>query len=417
MDKVKRGSGLASPPKAESAGRGGHLRLPAGRSEDPPQADRTGPHVEIMKQTHGGDIYALARQLACPPDQIIDFSASINPLGISPRALKALEQAFNRLDHYPDPQSTVLKEQLSVYHHLTPQCLLVGNGSIELIYLLSRALKPKKVLIVSPTFSEYERACRLSGAKVDHLWLRARDGFRVKVDAVVKKTHKGMDMLFLCNPNNPTGQLLTREEIRWLLKRLADSSTLVVLDEAFIDYQPEQSLLASALGGPDSAGMNHPNLVVLRSFTKFFALSGLRVGYLVARPGLIERLQAAKEPWSVNTLAQIAAGESLQDTIYVKESLRFMEMERARFISALSSIPGFLILPSHANFVLIRIVNQAISVQSLYESLVLEGLLVRDCESFRGLGPGYLRVAIKRQEDNGRLCRAILTAVRQAPSS
>ncbi len=389
MDKVKRGSGSASP----SAGRGGKL----------------GPHIETMKQVHGGNIYALARQLACPPDQIIDFSASINPLGISPRALRSLDQALNRLDHYPDPHSTVLKEQLSVYHHLKPQCLLVGNGSTELIYLLPRALKPKKVLIVSPTFSEYERACRLNGAKVDHLWLRARDEFKVKVDAVVKKAHEGTDMLFLCNPNNPTGQLLSREEIRWLLKKLADTSVFVVLDEAFIDYQPEQSLLASALGEPDNAGMNYPNLVVLRSFTKFFALSGLRVGYLVARPGLIKKLISEKEPWSVNTLAQVAAGESLQDTLYIKESLRFMEMERPRFISALSSIPGLLVLPSHANFVLIRLVKHAVSVQGLYESLASEGLLIRDCTSFRGLGPGYLRVAVKKQEDNMRLCRAILT--------
>ncbi|MCI0528863.1 MAG: pyridoxal phosphate-dependent class II aminotransferase, partial [Nitrospira sp.] len=287
--------------------------------------------------------------------------------------------------------------------HLAPRCLLVGNGSTELIYLLPRALRPKKVLIVSPTFSEYERACRLSGAKVDHLWLSARDGFRVKVDAVVKRAHKNISMLFLCNPNNPTGQLLSREEIQWLLKRLADTSTLVVLDEAFIDYQPEQSLL----GPPDRTWMNYPNLVVLRSFTKFFALSGLRVGYLVARPGLIERLKAAKEPWSVNTLAQIAAGESLQDALYIKESLRFIDMERPRFISALTSIPGFLILPSHANFVFIQVVHPAISVQNLYESLALEGLLIRDCESFKGLGSGFLRVAIKRQEDNRRLCRAI----------
>jgi threonine-phosphate decarboxylase len=300
-----------------------------------------------------------------------------------------------------------LKEQLSLYHHLSTQCLLIGNGSTELIYLLPRVLKPPKVLIVSPTFSEYEQACRLSGARVDHLWLQERDEFRVDVDAIVKRARKGMDMLFLCNPNNPTGHLLTQEEIRWLVKKLASGSTLVVLDEAFIDYQPEQSLLASALDGPDSAVMNHPNLVVLRSFTKFFALSGLRVGYLVAQPGLIERLKAGKEPWSVNTPAQIAAGESLQDSIYIKESLKFMEMERPWFISALASIPGLFVLPSHANFVLIRVVNPAVTVQNLYEALASEGLLIRDCTSFKGLGPGYLRVAIKKMEDNRRLCQAI----------
>lgn len=354
---------------------------------------------EMNEQVHGGDIYSLARRLSCSPDQIIDFSASMNPLGVSPRALRAIKQVLDGLDHYPDPKSTVLKEQLSAYHHLPPQCFLVGNGSTELIYLLPRALKPQKVLMVSPTFSEYERACRLSGAKVCHLGLRERDEFRVHVEAVVKKAQKGMDLLFLCNPNNPTAQLLSREEIQWVVKKLADFPALVVVDEAFIDYQPDQSLLEGV--------RDYPNLVIFRSFTKFFALSGLRVGYLVARPGLVERLQAKQEPWSVNTLAQIAAGESVLDTTYIKESLRFMETERPRFVSALSSIPGLLTFPSSANFVLVRLLKQALSVQNLYQSLASQGLLIRDCESFRGLGPGYLRVAIKKQEDNRRLCQAI----------
>jgi threonine-phosphate decarboxylase len=374
---------------------------------------------QVNKQIHGGNIYALARQLACLPDQIIDFSANINPLGISPRALRSFDQTLNNLDHYPDPHCAMLKEQLSDHHRLKPQGLLVGNGSTELIYLLPRALKPKKVLIVSPTFSEYERACRLSGAKIDHLWLRPRDQFRVKIDAIVKKAHKGVDMIFLCNPNNPTGQLLLREEIQWLLKKLSNTSTWVVLDEAFIDYQPEQSLLASPLGGPDRVVTNDSHLVVLRSFTKFFAISGLRVGYLVARPGLIKKLISEKEPWSVNTLAQVAAAESLQDAVYIKESLRFMETERPRYVSALSALPGLLTLPSHANFVLVRLVEQTISVQNLYTSLASEGLLIRDCSSFRGLGPGYFRVAVKRQDDNRRLFQAIRTAlpVQQAVSS
>jgi threonine-phosphate decarboxylase len=146
---------------------------------------------------------------------------------------------------------------------------------------------------------------------------------------------------------------------------------------------------------------------VLRSFTKFFALSGLRVGYLVGRPGFIKRAEAVREPWSVNTLAQIAAGESLQDTQYIKESLKFMETERPTFSAALSSVPGLRILPSHANFILIQAVKKTISTQGLYDSLASEGLLIRDCMSFKGLGPGYLRVAVKRPEDNRRLCRAI----------
>lgn len=364
-----------------------------------------------VKQVHGGDIYSLARRLGLLEEQIIDFSASINPLGISPLALKAVRGALNRLDHYPDPQTTRLKERLSVYHHISPQRLLVGNGSTEFIYLLPRVLKPKKVLIVSPTFTEYERASRLSGAAVHHVWSGARDEFRISVEKIYRGCQKGIDLLFLCNPNNPTGQLLSREEVLWLVKRVSRMPIQVVVDEAFIDYEADQSILStlSTRDGGDSDGTMtaHPNLVVVRSFTKFFGLSGLRVGYLVAQPGLCRKLGAAKEPWSVNTLAQIAAGESLLDTTYIKESLRFMEIERPTLISSLSSIQGITLFPSHANFVLIRIVGQGDSSQGISGYLASQGLLVRDCQSFKGLGSGYIRVAIKREEENRRLYRLV----------
>ena len=359
--------------------------------------------AEIVRQVHGGDIYSLARRLGCPEDQITDFSASVNPLGISPRALTAITGSLGRLNYYPDPQTKQLKEQLSAHHCIPPQCLLIGNGSTELIYLLPRVLRPKRVLIVSPTFSEYEKACQLIGARIHEVRLQAQDEFQISADSIVSQYRKGIDMLFLCNPNNPTGQLLPQEEILWLVKQAARWSILVVADEAFMDYLPDQSLLSL----PHKGAIDHPNLVVLRSFTKFFALSGLRAGYLVARPGLIKKLEARREPWSVNTLAQIAARESLLDEAYIKESLRFMEAERPKFISEFSSIPGIQIIHSQANFVLMQVTKQRLTAQDLYESLALQGLLLRSCESFKGLGPEYLRVAIKRREENKRLCQAM----------
>jgi threonine-phosphate decarboxylase len=359
--------------------------------------------AKILRQIHGGDIYSLARRLGCPEDQITDFSASINPLGVSPRALTAITECLDKLDHYPDPQAIRLKEQLSAHYRLPSESLLMGNGSTELIYLLPRALKPKKVLIVSPTFSEYEKACQLMGAKIRDVRLQAQDGFRVSLDSIDRQYRKGIDMLFLCNPNNPTGQHLYREEILWLVKQAARGSTLVIVDEAFMDYLPDQSLLSL----PGHGAMAHSNLVVLRSFTKFYALSGLRIGYLVAKPDLIRRLGARQEPWSVNTLAQIAARESLLDETYIKESLRFMEVERPQFISELSSIPGIRTFHTQANFVLMQVANPRLSAQDLYESLALQGLLLRSCKSFKGLGSGYLRAAIKRQDENNCLCQAM----------
>lgn len=359
------------------------------------------------KQEHGGDVYSLARSLGWPEDRIIDFSANINPLGISPRAQQAIQAALKGLDRYPDPQVARLKDCLADYHHLSAQSFLVGNGATELIHLLPRVLKPKNALILVPAFSEYERASRLAGAAIHRVGLNVRDGFRINVETVAQKCSKGIDLLFLCNPNNPTGRLLAREEIVWLVKKVARCSTWVVVDEAFIDYAPDQSVLSC----PQNLVDHSSNLIVLRSFTKFFALSGLRVGYLSTQSALVKKLQIAKDPWSVNTLAQIAARESLLDVEYIKESLRFMETEKPRFLSLLDRIPGIQIFPSQANFVLIRVAKRGATAYRLFGSLARTGILVRGCESFGGLGPGFLRVAVKRREENDRLAQALRTAL------
>lgn len=333
----------------------------------------------------------------------MDFSANINPLGPSPRALEALREALDQLDRYPDPQGFELKEMLSLHHRISPRSLLIGNGSTEIIHLLPRVLKFRRALIPSPTFSEYARACRLSGVAVDYLPLNSQKGFRMSADEVLRRCERhAIDLLFLCNPNNPTGQIMTREELEWLLGRLKGKGTSVIVDEAFMDYQPDQSLCLGFKKGRVPSG-----LVVLRSLTKFYALAGLRIGYLIADSSWVRRLESAREPWTVNVLAQVAAVESIRDEAHAKKSLEFMILERKRFMKMFSGLAGFQLFPTVTNFALIRILRKHFSQDGFLAYLDSRGILVRDARTFRGLGSNSIRLAIKLPHENDLLFHEI----------
>jgi len=346
---------------------------------------------------HGGNIYHFSRKYGIPVDEMSDFSASINPLGPSPRALKAYRQAARMLDSYPDPDCTLFTDSLSRHHNVPAASILPGNGSTELIYLLPRTLKPKRVVVLSPGFSDYERAAVLAGCRLLTVKLTAKDGFRPDIKAITR-TLAADDMLFLCNPNNPTGVLVDKEAVLQLVKAAGKKGAFVVLDEAFVDYAPGASVIAEA------AGM--PGVAVLRNFTKFFGMPGLRAGYLVARPSLVKKLRARQEPWSVNTPAQAAAAASLEDETYINKSLGLIERERKFLSSALSAVDGLKPLPGSANFLLVKL-EKGPGAPALCEELAKSGVLVRDCSNFRGLGGGYIRVAVRTRTENERLVRLI----------
>ncbi len=360
---------------------------------------------ELM-QHHGGDIYGLARRLGREPGEIIDFSANINPLGISPRADEALRRKLDLLPHYPDPDSTELRDCLSEYHALPSRRILVGNGSTELIYLLARALKPREVVIGFPTFGEYERACRQAGATIRWAEQRHGDPPPKRLEGLLRAATPSTDLIFLCNPNNPTGWLYSPDEVRWLAACLGPQIRLV-LDEAFIDYCPGHSLVP----GDTPAGLPRTdlpdNVVVLRSFTKFFALAGLRVGYLVGPNDLVTRLRGHREPWTVNTLAAAAAEYSRRDQTFIRASLDFMRMERPRFSKRLARLPGLTVFSSSANYLLIRFGWGMKAAQRTCARLSEQGILVRNCASFRGLGPQFVRLAVRKRDENELLCQTL----------
>jgi threonine-phosphate decarboxylase len=351
---------------------------------------------------HGGDVYAAARELVMPADSIIDFSASINPLGTPASVISELRRHLKGLRHYPDPSAAELVDEIARSTGLDPKMILCGNGSTELIYLVARALRPERVLIPAPAFAEYERACiaashfngnhsNTEGIKYYHI--EAKDKFRLNVDAFIDAI-KDRDMAFICNPNNPTGQLIRKSDIVLIADAARKSGCCLVVDEAFIDFIPGESIIKKVA--------ENPSLIVIRSLTKFFALSGLRIGYAVINPDLLGAITRLKEPWTVNSLAQIAGITALKDTAYQSRTFNVLRREKAYLEKGLKRL-GLDYYPSRVNFYLIRHNNAYNIVLQLRE----QGILVRDCSNFSGLDRSYIRIAVRTRRENMRLLAAL----------
>jgi threonine-phosphate decarboxylase len=294
---------------------------------------------------------------------------------------------------YPDPECRKLGRKLSTHLGIAREQILIGAGVTELIYLAMRALKPRHVLIPVPTFSEYERAVQLAGGRPLFLILKEDQTFLLNPDDVDSKL-QAAEMIALCNPNNPTGTVLPVAVLEEMIQRADAMGKALVVDESFVDFTPRHSLVSRI----QDAG----RLLILRSFTKFFSLAGLRLGYAVGSPELVNRLRPYREPWSVSSLAQIAGQQILDHpwrTDWIRQQIR---KEREFLTSALGRIPGLKPFPSQTNFILIK-VEASLTSTYVTQELAKTGVLIRDCSNFRGLSDEFVRVAVKRREDNKRL--------------
>ena len=349
-----------------------------------------------MKETfdHGGTVFAVARSLGVSPDAILDFSASINPLGPPQGVRGAVTSAFDRLVHYPDSTAAELRDALARRHGLLPGTICVANGSTELIYLVPRLAGGARGLVVAPPFSEYAKSLSRAGLEVDYLDLSPADGFALSLDFLDRRLAQGYDLLFLANPGNPTGALIPRDVVAEILRLCRSRGTFLVLDEAFIDFCEEESATPLVAQG-DGA-------VVLRSMTKFYAIPGLRLGYAVGSEEVIARLSFLREPWSVNTLAQAAGLACLADTDYPARTRALVERERARLSAGIGALPRLAAYPSAANYLLVRI-DAGPTARELAGRLLVERVLIRDCSSFRGLSERFFRVAVRGAGENMRL--------------
>jgi threonine-phosphate decarboxylase len=349
---------------------------------------------------HGGQVFAAARRRGVPVTSILDFSANINPLGPSPKALRRLRRDLPLIRFYPDVENRELRDLVAKQEGVDNRCILFGNGATQLLHLVSRVLTPKKALFAEPGFAEYRSAFSRAGSTIHAIRLSADIGFRLERTALFDAIRREHPFLILLGqPNNPTGTMVPHSLLSELIEACTRKHIHLVLDESFIEFTSHRSCAKLAA--------RKPYLLVLRSLTKFWALPGLRIGYLIAQAPLVEKLSSHLEPWSVNTLASSAAADSLRDAHFRRETLALLRRERTFLGERLSRLGWLRPLPSEANFLLVRIETDAFRSTELRQKLESRNILVRDGADFPGLGSRYVRIAIRDRRDNERLIDAL----------
>lgn len=359
-----------------------------------------------MKQTaampvHGGEVFRLAAQVGIEPENIIDFSANINPLGLPPGVDKVMRDSLKTLANYPEIGAESLRRCVALRHRLNEENVIVGNGSSALIYLLARVLKPRKALLWAPTFTEYERALNQVQCQVSNLktWDPKNP---LSLDEIIKSSVSAQpDLVFICNPNNPTGGLLSIVELERVVSAYQRVGIICVLDEAFIDFVGAQSSFATRVNDFD-------NLIVLRSLTKIYALAGLRCGYLLSGRTINRTLSHFLEPWSINSLALKAAIAALENgQEFIKRTISFVEGERDYLYNELQKISFLSPFSAHANYILVKL-EKGIDGEAVRRYLFSqEKILVRLCGDYVGLDQNYLRFAVKGKKDNCKLIKTL----------
>lgn len=341
----------------------------------------------MKEYVHGGDIYRH--------QQALDFSANINPLGTPESVIRAAQESMLRAAHYPDAHQEKLKQALSEYESVPSDWLICGNGAAELIFVLVQTLRPKKALIPAPTFAEYEQALRGVDCEVVYEILREENDFRMDA-TILEHLTEDLDMVFLCNPNNPTGVLIGEELLEQVVAVCERKNIWLVVDECFLDFvaEPDRMTLKGKLSGDRK-------LFLLKAFTKRYAMAGLRLGYGISgNAGLLCGMEQRMQPWNVSIPAQEAGIAALKEGAYVERARRMIEQEKYFLINELKKM-GYPVYGSEANYVFFR------GESDLYEKLLHEQVMIRDCSNYPGLTKGFYRIAVRLHEENERLIETI----------
>ena len=345
----------------------------------------------MRKAVHGGDIYTAREEFS---GRIVDFSANINPLGMPESVRRALCGCADACECYPDPFCRALVDALAKREGLPPEWILCGGGAADVIYRLAFALRPKTALLAAPCFAEYEQALTAAGCTPRFHTLREEEGFAL-TERFLDEISPETGLVFLCTPNNPTGVHIKQALLTEILHKCTQSGVIFALDECFVDFleEPERHSLLHALSG-------HKNLVVFRAFTKLYAIPGVRLGQCYCSDeALLERMALCGPPWSVSVPAQAAGLCALEETEYVRRTRALVGEERVFLKQGLAGL-GCTVVDSRANFLLFRA-----PVDGVAKALRTRGILLRCCDNYRGLRPGWLRAAVRTHEENVLLLR------------
>lgn len=345
----------------------------------------------MLNYVHGGDIQTYIDRHGFAP---LDLSANINPFGIPDAVRAAMHRAVDNCTQYPDPVCRAARQAIGAREGVNPDFLYCGNGAADVLDRLAAVLKPRKVLLTAPTFAEYERT--LSGAEIRVHNLRETDGFAL-TERILDEISPELDAVYLCNPNNPTGRTAQPELMREIVRKCTENGVKPVVDECFNDFLEDaaQHTLKDLLE-------SDPGLIILRAYTKMYAVPGVRFGWcMTADAALIEKLYHAGQPWNVSVIAQACAVAAANEPDWATETAKRIAEER-RFLSDSLSVHGLKVFPGEANFLLFRSNDTG-----LHKKLAEHGIMIRNCDNYRGLSAGYYRVAVKTREASERLLQII----------
>ena len=352
---------------------------------------------------HGGDIDSISSLYGISRSEIVDFSGNINPLGISPMAKTEMAKNLDLIATYPDRNYMSLRNSLSQFTGVAPEHIIVGNGSTELISLMIQMNRPKEILIIGPTYSEYERETNLIGGHVQYHQLKEEMDFRLDMDQLLSQLTNDIDMLVICNPNNPTSTCIHLSELKIILEKCKESGIFVMIDETYVEFV-ENMLDVTAT----SLVAHYDNLLILRGISKFFASPGLRLGYgMCSNLDLIGRMNNYKNPWTINILASFGAEVMLQDESYIHETKTLFHEERSWIYDEMSSWDNIKVYKPEANFVLFKLLDKDIKSRDIYDKMISQNMLIRDASSFPFLNDQFLRFCFLLPEQNKSLIMAL----------
>lgn len=353
---------------------------------------------------HGSDLEKIEQIYNIRKEEIVSFSANVNPLGISPLLRETLASHIDAITTYPDREYRSLRGCIAQYAGTDPENIIMGNGSTELISLFIQMEHPKKALIIGPTYSEYEREIALGGGTCLYYPLKEELDFVLDVEHFTSQLNESIDLLVVCNPNNPTSGAITRKTMRRILDVCKQNDIFVMVDETYVEFAEKEKEITSV---PLTAFYN--NIVILRGTSKFFAAPGLRLGYAITgNRDFVKSINTRKNPWTINSLAVVAGEIMFQDEGYIQKTRDLISKERARIYRIFTEDRRFKPYPPSGNFMLVRLLEDGLTSDLLFDRAIREKMMVRDCSTFPFLDNKYIRFCFMSREMNDKLIECLM---------
>lgn len=359
------------------------------------------------KQFHGSDLETVSSAFAIEKTKIIPFAANVNPLGLSPMVKKALTNHIDCICSYPERDYKPLKEAIAAYCGADPSALYIGNGSSDLLRLCIEYHAPKKAMIISPAYSEYARLVRMYGGEVIPYMLTEENAFKLDVSEFLTHLDASIDMLIICNPNNPTSTAIKAVDIETILETCKVLDIFVMVDETYVEFHPDMEHVTAIPLVPE-----YDNLCVVRGVSKFFAAPGLRLGYSIcSNETFYATLNSIETPWTVNAFAVEAGKVMFADEKYINETKELIHIEQSLVYSALSSRKTIKVFKPEANFILVKLLKEGQTAGQVFKYCMETGLMIRDCTDYEGLGEKYIRFCFMNPSDDDKVVNRLLEIV------